>query len=321
MANKYLDKVLSWKPIKSLIAFLKKLILPGFDRVPIFDVGAFFVKGIQKSSISTRAAATSYNFFLAVFPAILFFFTIIPYLPIDNFQEILMGLLADILPQSAFETISSTVEDIVGRKHGSLLSVGVILALYFSTKGIRSLIEAFNDTYHFDEKRSFIKVRLVSIFLVIIMSVIIIVAILMIIIGTEALNFLAEKDIIHGYFSYFLIQSTRWIVVIAMIFFTISFIYYLAPAKRQRFRFFSAGSTLATILSLVTSLGFDFYVNNFSKYNALYGSIGTLIVIMLWIYFNASILLVGFELNASIQHAGTQNVLDKLTQKAAAEQN
>lgn len=321
MNNKYLVKILSWKPIKSFIAFSKKLVLPGFDRVPIFDVGAFFVKGIQKSSITSRAAATSYSFFLAIFPAILFFFTIIPYLPIDNFYEILMGLLGDILPQSAFDTISSTVEDIISRKQGSLLSVGFILALYFSTKGIRSLIEAFNGTYHYTDKRSFIKIRLVSVFLVILMSVIIIVAILMIIVGTEALNFLEEKDIIHGYFSYLLIQSTRWIVVIAMIFFTISFIYYLAPAKRQRFRFFSAGSTLATILSLITSLGFDFYVNNFSKYNALYGSIGTLIVIMLWIYFNGIILLIGFELNASIQHAGTQSVMDKLTQKAEAEQN
>ena len=101
----------------------------------------------------------------------------------------------------------------------------------------------------------------------------------------------------------------------------ISFIYYLAPAKRQRFRFFSAGSTLATILSLITSLGFDFYVNNFSNYNALYGSLGTLIVVMLWIYFNGIILLIGFELNASIQHAGTKNQFNKLTQKAEAEKN
>ena len=320
MANKYLDKIISWKPIANFIAFSKRLVIPGFDSLPIYNVGEFFIKGIQKSSITTRSAAASFNFIIAIFPTILFFFTIIPYLPIDNFQEILIGLLNDVLPESAYETISSTVEDIISRKRGSLLSVGFILALYFSTKGIRSLIQAFNSTYHFKEKRSLIKIRLVSVLLVVVISVIVIVAILLIIVGTEALNFLIEKELIKGYFSYFLIQFTRWIIVVAMIFFTISFIYYIAPAKEQRFRFISAGSSLATILSLISSLGFDFYVNNFSNYNALYGSLGTLIIIMLWIYFNGIILLIGFELNASIQSAGTKNVMDKLQQKAEAEE-
>ncbi len=321
MFKRIYTKFLNWKVVSNFITFLKRIILPGFDGLPFFEVIVFFIKGIQKGSLTSRAAATAFNFFLAIFPAILFFFTIIPYLPIENFQEILMSLLNDVLPKSAFETISSTIEDIILRKRGSLLSIGFIMALYFSTSGIRSLIVAFNSTFHAIEKRSTVKIYLISLLLVIVLSIIIIVAITMIVIGTDVLEFLVAKGLIKGYFSYFLIQFVKWIVIIAMVFFIISFMYYLAPAHIQRFRFFSAGSTLATVLSIVTSLGFDFYVTNFSRYNALYGSIGTLIVIMLWIYFNALILLIGFELNASIQSAGVQSSIDKLNKKNKLEQN
>jgi membrane protein len=137
-------------------------------------------------------------------------------------------------------------------------------------------------------------------YMVLLIAATLIVATLLIVVGSDLLLYLYERGWIRDRVTVFVIETVKWIVVIAMLFFIISFIYYLAPARRRHFRFISPGSILATILFLLTTLGFDLYVNNFTRYNALYGSIGTIIILLLWIYFNAMILLIGFELNASI---------------------
>ena len=177
------------------------------------------------------------------------------------------------------------------------------MTLYFATNGVNAIIEAFNQTYHTVESRSWIKQRLISIFLVIILSLLLIISISLITIGSFLLNYLVEYGILKGQITIYLLFVSRWIILMAMLFFGVSFLYYYAPAKKKTFRFISAGSTLATFLSLTTTFGFNYYVANFSKYNALYGSIGTLIIVLMWIYFNAIILLIGFELNASISYA------------------
>lgn len=303
----YLDvlgrKLLVWKPVRSFIVFTNRLVLPGFDGLSFWDVSVFFVRGIQRGSITSRASSFSFNFFLAVFPAIIFFFTIIPYIPVAHFQDTLLGLMQDFIPEKAYGAVEGTLFDIVKRPRGGLLSIGFVLAMYFSTNGINSLIESFNQTYHTIETRSPYKQRLVSILLVLILSVLVIIAITLIIIGPIVLEFLVSKDILRDKFTVQMINFSKWIVVVALFFFVFSFLYYLAPAKRRQFRFISAGSTLATALTIGTSIGFNYYVNNFLQYNSLYGSIGTLMIVMLWIYFNAIIVLVGFELNASIFNA------------------
>ncbi len=282
---------------------LRKLVIPGFDGMPVYDVAAFFIRGLQKGSLSMRAAAFSYNFFLALFPAIIFFFTIIPYIPIAGFQDNLLSLLQEFIPLKAYEAVQETLFDIVKRPRGGLLSLGFIMALYFSTNGIHSLIMAFNQTRHTIETRSWIKQRLISIVLVFILSLLVIIAIVLITLGPVALDFLVKHGMLRDSFSYYLIIAGKWIISSAMLFFAFSFLYYLAPAAESRFRFISAGSTLTTVLTILASVGFNYYVNSFSQYNTLYGSIGTLIIIMVWIFFNAMIVLIGFELNVSIRNA------------------
>ncbi len=274
--------------------------MPGFDGMPLYDVTVFFVKGMSKGYITTRASAISFNFFLAIFPSLIFFFTIIPFIPISNFQRSLLDIIRDFIPDEAYAAVQTTVEDIVIRPHGGLLSVGFLLSLYFSTNGINSLMVAFNNTYHTIETRSVIKQRLVSIFLVIIFTFLLITAIGMITFGTWLLAILLPLEILKSRLIFSVILILKWVIILAMLFFAISFIYYFVPAKRRHFRFISAGSSLATFLIIATTLGFNFYVDNFSKYNALYGSIGTLLIILLWIYLNSLSLLIGFELNASI---------------------
>ena len=296
-------KVMIWRPVRSFIVFTNRLVLPGFDGLSLYDVSVFFVRGIQRGSITSRASSFSFNFFLAVFPAIIFFFTIIPYIPVAHFQDTLLQLMRDFIPEKAYSAVEGTLFDIVKRPRGGLLSIGFVLAMYFSTNGINSLIESFNQTYHTIETRSPFKQRLVSILLVIILSILVILSIMLIIVGPIVLEFLANKNILRDNFILQMFIFGKWIVVVALFFFVFSFLYYLAPAKRRQFKFISAGSTLATGLTIVTSIGFNYYVNNFLQYNTLYGSIGTLMIVMLWIYFNAIIVLVGFELNASIFNA------------------
>jgi membrane protein len=294
---------IQWQPVAMLIKYSKGLVLPGFDGVPFYDVFLFFIKGMQKGAITQRAASLSFNFFLALFPAIIFLFTLMPYLPIHNFQITLFEILQSFLPSNAFETVESTISDIITNKRSGLLSFGFIMTLYFATNGVNAIIEAFNKTYHTVESRSWIRQRLISIVLVLILSLLLIISITLITAGSFILNYLVHHGILKGQFTIYLLFASRWIVLMAMLFFGVSFLYYFAPAKKRTFRFISAGSTLATVLTLITILGFKYYVANFSKYNALYGSIGTLIIVLMWIYFNAIILLIGFELNASISNA------------------
>jgi len=295
--------LLNSKRVTSVEKYLRKLVIPGFDGMPVYDVAVFFIRGLQKGALSMRAAAFSYNFFLALFPAIIFFFTIIPYIPIAGFQDNLLELLQNFIPKKAFDAVEETLFDIVKRPRGGLLSLGFVMAVYFSTNGIHSLIVAFNQTRHTLETRSWIKQRLISIVLVFILSLLVIISIVLITLGPLALDFLVKHDMLRDSFSYYLLIAGKWIVSSAMLFFAFSFLYYMAPAAESRFRFISAGSTLSTVLTILASVGFNYYFSSISRYNSLYGSIGTLIIIMVWIYFNAMIVLIGFELNVSIRNA------------------
>jgi membrane protein len=308
IVQKFHEKIVHSRIIALIIRLSKKLVLPGFDGLPLYNVASFFTKGLYEGYITSRASAISFNFFLAIFPSLIFIFTIIPFIPIENFQTTLLALIHDFVPKTAYETIKETVEDIVTRPRGGLLSIGFILTLYFSTNGINSLMEAFNNTYHTIETRSVFRQRLISALLVFILSVLLIISIGLMTLGPVILSVIIPEKILESTFYSILILMLTWLVTLSTLFFAISFIYYLAPARRRDFRFISAGSSLATFLVILTTLGFNFYVDNFSKYNVLYGSIGTLMVVLLWIYFNAISLLIGFELNASIFNAKRENL-------------
>ncbi len=296
-----LEKILAWKIIAWIIRVSKKIVLPGFDGKPLYDVTIFFFKGLAKGYITLRAAAISFSLFLAIFPFLIFLFTIIPFIPIENFQQSLMELIRELLPRSAYDTVKGTILDIVTRPRSSLMIFNLVLTLYFSTNGINSLIEAFNNSAHVFETRSMIKQYLISILILIILSILLIISIGLMTFGSPLLQFILPDFIENSIFFSLLLEFLRWIVILALLLFAISFLYALAPAKAARFRILSAGSMLATILVILTTLGFNFYVDHFSSYNVLYGSLGTLMIVLMWIYINAISLLIGFELNVSIK--------------------
>lgn len=283
-----------------LIRYSKLLTFPGLDRVPVYNVLLFFYHGLTRGSLTTRASAVAFNFYLALFPAIIFIFTLIPYIPIDDFQQTMLNLIENLLPSMAFLSLQETITDILTIQRGSLLSFGFIAALFFSTNGFNSLIDAFNATYHTMEGRSWWAQRLISLLLVAIIFTLTITSVLLIMFGEMISDFLIETDWITDSFWLLLFEFSRWLIIIALFFFAISFLYYLAPSAKSRYRFISAGSTLATVLCVLISLAFSFYINHFNSYNTLYGSIGTILIILMWLYFNAFGLLIGFELNVSI---------------------
>lgn len=304
MKKRILNHLTGLGPVAWVLKVSKRITLPGFDGVPLFDVATFFIRGLTEGYITSRAAAISFSVFLAIFPFMIFLFTIIPFIPIRNFQQSLLGIIQDFMPRMAYESVKETIIDIVTRPRSSLLIINLILTLYFSTNGVNSLIAAFNNTYHALETRSSFKQYLVSILIVLINSILLIIAIGLITFGSELLSWILPDVIQNSAMVILLLQLLRWLIIVGLLLMAISFIYYLAPAKHRSFRFFSAGSMLATILIVITTLGFNFYVDNFSSYNALYGSLGTLMIVLVWIYINSISMIVGFELNASIRTAG-----------------
>ena len=303
----------------TIIRKLKTIILPGFDGIAMARVLDFFFKGVVNGAITTRASAISFSMFTALFPALIFIFTLIPFIPVDNFQDVLLGLLHDVIPNKAWEAVESTLIDIIMQPRGGLLSIGFVLAMFFSTNGINSMIDAFNASYHTMEFRGIFMQRWVAIVLVVLLVFLLIIAISTIAIGTTFFNYLYDAHIIKDQFVILLIQWIRWVVLIALTYFAISFIYYWGPAKKTPFKFFSAGSSLATIFMMLSNAGFNYYANNLARYNALYGSIGTLLLILLWVYFNSIIILIGFELNVSIYNAKqSKQKLEELAKKRMA---
>jgi membrane protein len=290
-----------------------RIIIPGFKGLSLYAVGSFFFKGILERSVTLRASSVAFNLFISLFPAIIFLFSLIPFIPLEDFQYQLFGVLAEVLPDTAYALMHETISDTILTQRSSVLSLGFFLMLFFSSNGVMSLIEAFNHSYHEFDTRSSISIRLISIVLVLILSLLLFVAISMIVMGNSFfVKFLLQHPALYdNNMLYFLVAFAKWTLIVVLYFLAISFLYFLAPSKKSRFRFITPGAIFATVMQILTVLGFSYYVNNFAQYNKLYGSIGTVIVVMMLIYITSLALILGFELNVSIL-SGKKKILRKL---------
>lgn len=302
-SDKYIRKFLYKRYVRNTIHVSRLIVLPGFQGVPIFDVLSFFINGLVKGSINQRAAALAYHFVLATFPLLLFFFTLIPYIPIDSLYVQVIELIELLIPDAIAGKAVETINEIFLKKHQGLMSIGFIASLYVASNGINAMIKSFNRTTHVSKKRKWYKNRLISIGLVFAIGLVILLSFVLIIGSKTFFNFLLRNGLIQEGFMVVLLQAAKWILLIALVYIMFVIIYYYTPTDKSNFKFFSAGATLATILFLLSVSGFNFYITHFSRYNALYGSIGALIIFFLWFYLISFILILGFELNASIAHA------------------
>ncbi|HEV8270541.1 MAG TPA: YihY/virulence factor BrkB family protein [Chitinophagaceae bacterium] len=285
-------------PVKFVIRKSKNIILPGFSGIPLFDVIRFFFIQIQKTSLNERAASIAFNLLVAIPPACIFLFTLIPYLPIKDQLEQLYELIREVIPgKQNNEPIISFLRDFASNEQGGLLSFGFLLALYFSSNAMIGIMRSFNKMNYLGfSQRHAVHDRWVAIKLTLILFLIILMSIVVLVSRGTVLTWLGIEDP----FIRTVIFNVRWVVIVLLFFLTISFIYKYAPAVHKKWKLINPGSILATFMMIVYTMGFSYYVANFGNYNKLYGSIGTILILMLLIFFNSLVLLIGFELNVSI---------------------
>ncbi len=287
--------------VRQMLFFLQNFSLPGGRGVPLYDIIGYFIAGSFGSSIAQRAKGLAFSFLSALPPLMIFIFSLIAYLPFDGLQDEFLAELSQIVPGKIMDPLSDTINDVMGHKHTTLLSIGFISSIILAANGMNGFILSLNFANQTVEKRPFIQRFLLCIMMVFVLYVII-VLVLGLLIGHK---YLLQLIFSQGWLTdtkanTLMFNIGRWVLLSLAMLFALAFIYYFAPASRQRVGFFSAGSVLATGMFFVLSWGFGIYINNFSRYNLLYGSIGTLLLLMLWIYFSCIVILVGYELNTSI---------------------
>jgi membrane protein len=318
MKYKYKRYIFRWTPGMLIIHWMRKIKFKRWDNVSLYKIVKLLIRNLQQDEILNRANAVAFSFILAIFPAIIFLFTLIPYIsqviPEVTTQSI-MRFLAEMLPLSMYEVISSTVQDIISNQRGGLLTFGFVFSLYLATNGMMSLMGAFNACYKTNDRRGGFKMRMIATGLTINLALVLFLAIILLVVGQLALNYLLthlnEFSWLEGIdkFTVYILFVLRFLVIFIVFFLAVSTIYYFGPAIHYNWKFFSIGSFLATLLILGVSYGFSFYVTNFGTYNKVYGSIGVLIALMVWVQLVTVVLLVGYEINASIHNAAYMQAL------------
>ena len=298
-----LERIIITKtPIAFLLNKSKHWYLPGFEGVPLYDVIRFFYRQVKTTGLTERASAISYNFIMAIPPSFLFLFTLIPNLPFIKKREIMNQLslvIKDIIPAEGYnKTIITFIDETFFKAPVfGLLSFGLLLALYFASNAMMGLMRSFNKNYHGFERRRGLHTRWVAIRLTVLIFGLVLGCLVTLITQGAVLKFFG----LESAFWLAVILYLRWLVIIGLVFYSIAFIYKYAPAVQKKWKLVSPGTILATFLCIIASLGFSYFVNAFGRYNALYGSIGAIIVLMALIYINSLVLLIGFELNVSIK--------------------
>lgn len=319
MAEKFNFNKWFWKlpPVKRVVNFLDNIIPPGFQGASLFSVFQFFFKGIINPKFNLYAGSLSWNFFLAIFPSLIFLFTLIAYIPVHNLQKQILIQIDFFLPKDAYKIIKSTITDIVHKQRSGLLSLGFLSALYFASNGVFSMMLAFDSNFQEEEKkkRNFFQKRGRSILLTLGITTLIFLSLAVLITGSYFSSYIIKHHIINKSIMLFVVSVLQFITLSALVFFIMSSIYYFGHSAKKKWRFFSPGATVATVLSLAATYLFSSYVDGFNSYNKLYGSIGAIIVMMLLIYFNTLCVLVGFELNKSIE------TVVKITQQKRKQEN
>jgi membrane protein len=298
------NKIRSSMPVRKTVVVLKRIVLPGFEGLNLYQVLKFLLIGLQQGKITNRASAVCFRFLLAIPPLLIVFLSVIPFIPIADFQENVMLYLSKAMPQNSFGLVENTVNDLVMKKQQTLFSLSFLLALFYATNAVQAMLEGFSHSIHLDKSHGILLQYARSLGLLIVFGLTLVINVALITFSGPLLNWLQELDIIGGELVVLLLEIAKWIIIILLFEIMISILY--RAGHSGRWRAFNAGATFATIGLIIVSLLFAWYVNNFGNYNKLYGSVGTVLVVMLWLYFNTIVLLIGFEINASVH--GAKNI-------------
>jgi membrane protein len=293
--SQFKSTLYSSRVVQSILAWSKRTKPWGFEQMSIYEIIEYLIECIQKNNFGIKSAAIAFKFFLALFPSIVFFLALIPYIPIENFQANLMYEIDKITPPEIFTVIEKTINDLVMNKRGFTLSLGLLFTLYYASEGIGYMLSVFNESYHVKLKRNFFKQTIVSLGIFFLMSVFILVGLALITYGEVVAHDIFYKQM-NGFLQ-FLFIFVKWIIVILCMIIGVSVLYNLGNPGRKKWKWISSGASLATITIILASNGLFYFFSNFSAYNELYGSIGSLMMILVWLNIICYILLVGFDLH------------------------
>ena len=277
----------------------KNVILPGLEGLSLYDLLVIYTGGIIKGTFSTRASAIAFSFFMAIFPFLLFVLNLIPYISfIDDFQIEFLYFMETLLPPNTSDFFGTILLDIASTPRGGLLSFAFILSIFLMTNGVNAIFTGFEFSYHTSRNRSILRQYAVAIGVSLLMALLLLATVILIVYLTYAFDDLYDLGLVAE--DGLGLKITRYLVFVLLNYTIVATLYYFGTKEARQARFFSVGALFTTILIIITTFLFSIYITNFSNYNELYGSIGALLILMVYIWLNSNILLLGFELNASL---------------------
>ncbi len=292
------NRIENFPVVKQLVNLGKSIKLPWLHGLSLYELLELYITGIIEGALTTRAAAIAFSFFMALFPFALFILNLIPYIPLKGFQNDFMEFLSEAVPPNTYEAISKIIYDILHNSYNSLLSTGFVMSVFLMTNGVNAILGGFENSAHVLHKRGYFRQYFVSLGLSIILAFLLLITVATIVIFEVFIQKTKLQDVLSEEIS--IIETSRYIFLILMILIGNSFLFKFGIKNYRERSFISIGSVFTTILIAITSYFFGLWVIHFSKYNQLYGSIGTLLIVMFYIWINSMILLLGFELNAII---------------------
>ncbi|MCG8575525.1 MAG: YihY/virulence factor BrkB family protein [Flavobacteriales bacterium] len=312
----FLDGIKRWGRIlrvtliRKIIHLSRKVKVPGFEGISLWEILFFFGYSIRNGFVTTRASSLAFHFFLAMIPFGLILVVLSDSFSFFDLDHDVIPVLGSFIPEDIFNNFVGNLHEFQHSTVNSLISVGFVIALYFTSNGFNVMIKTFNHSKIDYKKRKWWAIRITSFILVVVFVIgILLMFIAILYMRKLFVNWTEVSDFAANNFGW-MFTTASLILVMTWMYFGIALLYYWAPSKRKTFRFFSAGASLATILIVLISEGYSLYIQNFARYNELYGSLGTIMALMLWMYFISFALLIGFELNASIHGAITHRKLN-----------
>lgn len=294
--------------VNKIIQLLDAIKLPGFKGFSLYDLLEIYVIGIIKGTLTSRAGSISFSFFMALFPFLLFVLNLIPFIPIDDFDIILLEFIELLLPVDIQSFFSDIFEDIKDKPRGGLLSSVFILSIFLTANGVSSIFTNFEDSYHVNEVRTLFKQYLYATGVAVLLAMTLLITVLsFILVEIYVLQNLPE--LIQGTINW--IRTAQLFFFVIMAYLSVALLYYFGTIEGRKARFFSAGALMTTLLFITTTYLFGLYIDNFATYNQLYGSIGALLLFLLYIWLNSNILLLGFELNATLTRLKNSRIESK----------
>ncbi len=271
--------------------------LPGFNSFSFLDLIEMYFSGILKGALTARAGSISFSFFMAIFPFLLFILNLIPFIPINNFDSIVLNFIEILVPNNSQGFFSQIFQDIQNKPRGGLLSSVFILSIILTANGVSAIFSGFEESYHIELSRNFFKQYIYSMGVAVLLALTLLLAVI-VAVFFEVYIYNNIKELIQNTLDWIRIGQSLFYVLLT--YFSVSILYYFGTIEGKKSKFFSPGALMTTLLIILTTWLFGIYIENFSTYNQLYGSIGALLIFMLYIWLNSNVLLLGFELNATL---------------------